>query len=40
MDLVIDSECFYNSIVELLEDPEEREEVDQLMIWWNQCASL
>ena len=34
-DLVTDSEHFYNSIVELLDDPEEREEVDQLMAWWN-----
>ena len=34
-DLVTDSERFYNSIIELLDDPEERGEVDQLMAWWN-----
>ena len=34
-DLVTDSEHFYNSIMELLDDPEERGEVDQLMAWWN-----
>ena len=35
-DLITDSERFYNTIMELLEDPEEREEVDQLMMWWNR----
>ncbi|KIM57124.1 hypothetical protein SCLCIDRAFT_54708, partial [Scleroderma citrinum Foug A] len=35
-DLITDSECFYNSILELLDDPEERGEVDQLMAWWNR----
>ena len=35
-DLVMDSERFYNSILELLDDPEEIEEVNQLMVWWNQ----
>ena len=35
-DHVTDSERFYNSILELLEDPEERDEVDQLMAWWNR----
>ena len=34
-DHVTDSECFYNSILELLEDLEERDEVNQLMTWWN-----
>ncbi|KAN0091493.1 hypothetical protein V8E55_005059 [Tylopilus felleus] len=34
-DLVTDSKRFYNSILELLDDPQEKEEVDQLMIWWN-----
>ncbi|KAG9309380.1 hypothetical protein JVU11DRAFT_10630 [Chiua virens] len=29
------SECFYNSILELLFDPDEKEEVDQLLLWWN-----
>ena len=35
-DLATDSERFYNSIVELLDDPEEKDEVDQLLIWWNR----
>ena len=35
-DHVTDSERFYNSILELLEDPEEKDEVNQLMTWWNR----
>ena len=35
-DLVTDSEHFYSSIVELLNDPDEMEEVNQLMMWWNR----
>jgi hypothetical protein len=35
-DHVTDSERFYNSILELLDDPEEKEEVDQLITWWNR----
>ncbi|KAG9315647.1 hypothetical protein JVU11DRAFT_3292 [Chiua virens] len=35
-DLVTDSERFYNSILELLFDPDEKEEVDQLLLWWNR----
>ncbi|KAJ3531698.1 hypothetical protein NMY22_g8043 [Coprinellus aureogranulatus] len=31
-----DSETFYNSIMELLEDPEEQDEVKPLVLWWNQ----
>ncbi|KIJ13126.1 hypothetical protein PAXINDRAFT_81681, partial [Paxillus involutus ATCC 200175] len=34
-DLVTDSEHFYTSILELLDDPKEKE-VDQLLIWWNR----
>ncbi|KAL4063074.1 hypothetical protein J3A83DRAFT_4362664 [Scleroderma citrinum] len=34
-DLMMDCECFYNSILELLNDPDEKGEVDQLMAWWN-----
>ncbi|KIJ10331.1 hypothetical protein PAXINDRAFT_86236, partial [Paxillus involutus ATCC 200175] len=34
-DLITDSERFYNDILELLEDPNERDEVEQLMVWWN-----
>ena len=39
-DLVMDSERFYNSILELLEDPDEKDEVDQKIGWWNQCVVL
>lgn len=39
-DLVTDSERFYNSITELLFDPEEREEVEQLLTWWNRYDPL
>ncbi|KAH7913392.1 hypothetical protein BJ138DRAFT_1002389 [Hygrophoropsis aurantiaca] len=35
-DTVTDSERFYNSILDLLEDPEENEEVTQLLSWWNR----
>ena len=34
-DTVTDSEYFYNLVIELLEDPEERVEVDDLLKWWN-----
>ncbi|KAG1779479.1 hypothetical protein EV702DRAFT_1178547 [Suillus placidus] len=33
-DMVTDSENFYHSILDLLEDPNESEEVVDLMIWW------
>ncbi|KAG1823252.1 hypothetical protein DFJ58DRAFT_720072 [Suillus subalutaceus] len=35
-DTVTDSENFYNSILDLLEDPNESEEVVDLMMWWTQ----
>ncbi|KAJ3535197.1 hypothetical protein NMY22_g6599 [Coprinellus aureogranulatus] len=35
-----DSETFYNSVLELLEDPEEQDEVKPLMSWWNQSVYL
>ena len=35
-DKICDSECFYSSIVELLYDPEEQKEVEELLSWWNQ----
>lgn len=35
-DLATDSERFYNSIVEFLEDPEENTEVQELLVWWNR----
>ncbi|KIM60349.1 hypothetical protein SCLCIDRAFT_26690 [Scleroderma citrinum Foug A] len=34
-DLVTDSKCFYMSILELLDNLEEKGKVDQLMAWWN-----
>ena len=34
-DHVTDSERFYNSILELLDDPDEKDKVDQLLTWWN-----
>ncbi|KAN0101323.1 hypothetical protein V8E55_001307 [Tylopilus felleus] len=35
-DLVTDSEQFYNSILKLLQDQNESEEVDLLFLWWNR----
>ncbi|KAI6012367.1 hypothetical protein EDC04DRAFT_2870892 [Pisolithus marmoratus] len=35
-DLITDSEQFYLSIMELLDDPDESNEVDQLITWWNR----
>ncbi|KAJ3540108.1 hypothetical protein NMY22_g4446 [Coprinellus aureogranulatus] len=35
-DTVTDSEYFYFLIIDLLEDPEEQEEIDSLLRWWNQ----
>jgi hypothetical protein len=35
-----DSERFYNSILELLEDPEEKEEIEVLLQWWNRYVSI
>ncbi|KIJ09521.1 hypothetical protein PAXINDRAFT_17395 [Paxillus involutus ATCC 200175] len=35
-DLVTDSERFYTSILQLLDDPDEVDEVDQLLTWWNR----
>jgi hypothetical protein len=37
-DTVTDSERFFSSIVELFEDPEEKEEVEDLLVWWNRCG--
>lgn len=33
-----DSETFYTSVLELLEDPLEQDEVKPLMLWWNQLV--
>jgi len=38
-DKVTDSETFYTSILSLLEDPDEKEEVDALLTWWNRQVS-
>jgi len=35
-DTVTDSETFYNSVLGLLEDVEEKEEIQQLLVWWNR----
>ncbi|KAG1873262.1 hypothetical protein C8R48DRAFT_746079 [Suillus tomentosus] len=35
-DTVTDSENFYHSILDLLEDPDESEEVVDLMMWWTR----
>ncbi|KAJ3540837.1 hypothetical protein NMY22_g4128 [Coprinellus aureogranulatus] len=35
-DQMTDSEGFYNLIVDLLEDPDEKDEVTSLLKWWNQ----
>jgi hypothetical protein len=35
-DTVTDSERFYNSILELFDNIDEREEIDDLLVWWNR----
>ena len=35
-DLVTDLEHFYTSIIDLLDDPDEKDEVEQLLMWWNR----
>ncbi|KAF8067037.1 hypothetical protein FPV67DRAFT_1417472 [Lyophyllum atratum] len=35
-DLTTDSERFYNTILDLFEDPDEKQEVDMLLNWWNR----
>ncbi|KJA13711.1 hypothetical protein HYPSUDRAFT_208140 [Hypholoma sublateritium FD-334 SS-4] len=35
-DTVTDSERFYTSILELLDEPDEADEVDSLLSWWNR----
>ncbi|KAG2051253.1 hypothetical protein BDR06DRAFT_983656 [Suillus hirtellus] len=34
--MTTDSETFYHSLLDLLEDPEECKEVDELQTWWNR----
>ena len=37
----MDSERFYNnSVIELFDDPEELEEVNKLVVWWNRYAFI
>ena len=36
MDTVTDSERFYNTLLELFNDPDEKQEVDELLVWWNR----
>ncbi|KAG1898670.1 uncharacterized protein F5891DRAFT_1236291 [Suillus fuscotomentosus] len=31
-----DSETFYHSLLDLLEDPDEYKEIDELLTWWNR----
>jgi hypothetical protein len=35
-DTATDSERFYNSVLDLFEDVEEKEEVNDLVAWWNR----
>ncbi|KIM64222.1 hypothetical protein SCLCIDRAFT_23572 [Scleroderma citrinum Foug A] len=35
-DLITNSERFYTSILNLLDDTDEKDEVDQLLMWWNR----
>jgi hypothetical protein len=35
-DTVTDSERFYNSVLDLFEDAQEKGEVNELLVWWNR----
>ncbi|KAG1781183.1 hypothetical protein EV702DRAFT_962815 [Suillus placidus] len=35
-DTATDSETFYHSLLDLLEDADESKEVDELLVWWNR----
>ena len=37
-DTTTDFERFYGSVLQLLDDPEEKAEVDNLLMWWNWYA--
>ena len=39
LDTVSDSERFYNTVLDLLEDIEEIEEVNKLLNWWNRSVT-
>jgi hypothetical protein len=36
---VTDSETFYSLILDVFDDPEEQEEVKDLLLWWNRYES-
>ncbi|KAG1731019.1 hypothetical protein EDB19DRAFT_1896981 [Suillus lakei] len=40
MDTITNSENFYHSILDLLEDPDESEEVADLMMWWTRFHTI
>jgi len=35
-DTVTDSERFYSSVLDYFEDPDEQEEIRELLVWWNR----
>lgn len=39
-DTTTDSERFYNSVLELFDDDKEKEEVEDLLVWWNRYVRL
>jgi hypothetical protein len=39
-DLVTDSERFYLSVLEVLNNPDEIQEVNDLLVWWNRYVWL
>jgi len=34
-DTSTDSERFYDTVLEFLDDPDEKDEVNDLLLWWN-----
>ena len=38
MDTIMGSETFYNTVLNLFKDIEEREEVNDLQTWWNRSV--
>ena len=39
-DLITNSEHFYTSILNLLDDTDKKDEVDQLLMWWNRYVFI
>ena len=35
-DTITDLEQFYNLLLELFKDPDEKQEVNELLVWWNR----